>query len=263
LVAGVTLVGLIVVIGLLGPHLSPYDPLAVDLSSALLPSSRAHWLGTDQFGRDLLTRIVYAIRVDIPIVVLSTVSSLGVGLLLGSLAGYYGGWIDAVVSGMIDVLIAVPYLVLVLGSVAVVGPGTGTIYLAIVIVGWVAYARIMHAQIRMARTQQYVEAARAVGNGYLRVLGRHVLPNTIHAALVYAMGDLVLNLHLLAALSFLGLGVQPPTPEWGAMVADGQSFVLDAWGLSTWPGVAVALVGISFSLVGDGLGDALDPRLRR
>ena len=182
------------------------------------------------------------------------------GLVLGCLAGYCGGWIDAVIGRSIDMLIAFPYLVLVLVVVAVLGSGEGTIYVAIGLVGWISYARIMRAQIQVAGAQQYVEAARVLGLSSVRILGRHLLPNTITAALVYAMSDLVLNLQLLAVLSFLGLGVPPPRPEWGAMIAEGRSFLLDAWGLSTWPGVAVALVGISFSLLGDGIADMLRPR---
>jgi peptide/nickel transport system permease protein len=263
LAAGLMLVGLIAVAGAIGPLLSPYDPIATDLGRALLPPSGAHWLGTDQFGRDVLTRILYAIRVDLPLMLISTASSFGFGLMLGCLSGYCGGWVDAVIGRVIDALLAFPHLVLVLLVVAVLGPGTFTVYLAITSAGWIAYARIMRAQIRAARAQQYVEAARALGVAPMEIVGRHLLPNTISVALVYAMADLVLNLQLLAALSFLGLGVQPPTPDWGAMIAEGRAFLLDVWGLSTWPGLTVALVGLGFSLLADGLRDLMDPQLRR
>jgi len=263
LLIGILLVALIAATGLLGPLLSPYDPISTDLPRALLPPGRAHWLGTDQFGRDLLTRVIYAIRVDLQIAVIATGISCIVGVMLGCLAGYFGGWFDAVLGRAIDVLIAVPYLVLVLAAVAVLGPGTTTIYVAIVLVGWLAYARLMRAQILAERARHYADAAHALGMSHTRILLRHLLPNTMSGALVYAMADLVLNLQLLAALSFLGLGVQPPTPEWGAMIAEGRTFLLDAPGLSTWPGLAIALVGLAFSLLGDGLRDALDPRLRQ
>ena len=260
---GALLLGVIALAGALVPLASPYDPGATDLASALLPPGPAHWLGTDQFGRDLLTRMLYAIRVDLPIVLLGTASALALGVLLGCLAGYCGGWPDALISRAIDVLVAFPHLVLVLAAIALAGPGAGSVVLVNVSLGWVTYARLARAQVLVARRQPYVEAARALGFSHLRIICRHILPNGAAPVLVFAMADLVQNLHLLVALSFFGLGAQPPTPEWGAMIAEGRPFLLDAWGLSTWPGLAVVLAGLGFSLLGEGLRNWLDPRRRR
>lgn len=249
--------------GLVGPLLSPYDSLATDLNNTLLPSSRDHWLGTDQFGRDVLTRVVYAIRVDLPIAVLAAGISFVLGTLVGGLAGYAGGAVDALVGRTIDVLVALPFVVLILAVVAMLGPGVPTILLGLILVGWITYARIMRAQVQVARSEQYVMAARALGLSRLHIFARHLLPNTISAAVVYATADVVFNVQLLAALSFLGIGVQPPIPEWGAMIGEGRTFLLDAWGLSTWPGLALVLMGLGFSLLGDGLRDRLDPMRSR
>lgn len=259
LVLGLSLVVAIVLVAWAGPYLTGYDPIAQDLTQAMQAPSGAHWLGTDQFGRDQLTRILYGLRIDLLIGVIATAYTLAYGVLIGALAGYYGGWPDTILMRLLDILIAFPGMVLTIAIIAMLGQGLLNLYIAIGLVGWIAYARLIRGEILVAKELDYVQAARTIGAHDRRIIWRHLLPNVITPALVFAMSDVILNILYASALGFLGLGVQPPTPELGAMIADGRKFILNVPNLTTFPGLAVVAVGIAFSVLGDGLADYLRP----
>ncbi len=252
---GMVLLLIIVGVAVLGPRLVPYEPDAFGL--ALQPPSWDHPFGTDNFGRDVATRVVYAAHLNLLIGLVPTAITFVVGVLLGSLAGYYGGKIDTLIMRLVDVVVAFPFIVLVIGIVAMLGPGLRNLFVGIALVGWISYARLVRGEILVAKHQEYVLAAKTLGNSSRRIILRHVLPNVIGPAIVYAMSDAVLNILLGAALSFLGLGVQPPTPEWGSMIQEARNFIRQAWWMPTFPGLAIILTGVGFSLLGDGLADRL------
>ena len=259
LVIGAGLLGVIVVLAILAPWITPYDPLAHDLESILAPLSSDHLLGTDHLGRDVWTRLLYAARLDLLIGVGAVITPFVTGTLLGAAAGYYGGRIDLVVSAATDMLFAFPYYVLIIALVFSLGPGIPSIFIAMAIVAWVSYARIVRGEVLSARGQQYVMAAKTLGYSDLRIIVRHILPNVITQPVTYAMSDIVVIIVGVVTLSYLGLGVPPPTPDWGSMIASGQSYLTTQWQLSTIPGIAVVIVGLSFSLIGDGLTHRLRP----
>jgi len=255
LITGAALLLIIAFIAIIGPFVVPYTPEGFGMP--LQPPSREHPFGTDNFGRDVATRVVYAAHLNLLIGIVPTAITFVVGIVVGSIAGYYGGKIDTVVMRLVDVVVAFPFIVLVIGIVAMLGPGLRNLFIGIALVGWVAYARLVRGEILVAKNQEYVLAARALGNGSARIIGRHILPNVIAPAVVFAMSDAVLNILLGAALSFLGLGVQPPTPEWGSMIQEARNFIRQAWWMPTFPGLAIIVIGIAFSVLGDGLAERL------
>ena len=243
------------------PMISPYSPTDPNFAEPTFSDpSWNHPLGTDNFGRDTLTRLAYGGRIDVVIALVATLVTLVVGGFLGLLSGYYGGWFDSLLMRLVDFTLTMPYLVLVIAIVAILGPGTWNIVYAIWLVGWVAYARIVRAETLVASRLEYVDAARLVGMSELRVMLRHILPNVVSAAIVFVMADMVLNVLVASSLSFLGLGVQPPNPEWGLMVAEARDFFLRDWRLMTYPGIAVMILGAGLGLIGDGLAQALRPK---
>jgi peptide/nickel transport system permease protein len=261
LIVGFVIVGLVTFCVVVYPMLSPYSPTEPDFSQPTFADpSWGHPLGTDNFGRDTLTRLAYGGRVDLVIALAATLVTLVVGSALGLLSGYVGGWFDSLLMRLVDFTLTIPYLILVIAIVAILGTGTWNIVYAIWLVGWVAYARIIRAETLVARKLEYVEAARVIGMSQLRIMLRHIVPNVISAALIFAMADMVLNILVSSSLSFLGLGVQPPNPEWGLMVAEARDFFLRDWRLMTYPGLAVLIVGAGFGLIGDGLAQALRPK---
>jgi peptide/nickel transport system permease protein len=257
LMAGVTIILTIVGVALLAPAIAPHGPLDTDYTARFAPPSRDHWMGSDDLGRDIFSRIIYGARIDLRIGMLSVIAPFVIGVVLGCLAGYYGGKLDTVVMRIVDVVQAFPFLILIIAIVAVLGPGTKNIYIAVAIVAWVTYARLLRGEILVAKHREYVEAARAMGARDLRVIGRHILPNVISSSIVYAMSDVILYIVLAASLSYLGLGARPPEPEWGAMITAARTFWATAWWMSVFPGLAIVVTGIGFSLLGDGLADAL------
>ena len=259
LVLGAGLLGMIAVAAILAPWITPYDPLAHNLESILAPPSSEHLLGTDHLGRDVWTRLLYAARLDLLIGIGAVITPFVTGTMLGAVAGYYGGRIDLAVSAATDMLMAFPYYVLIIALVFSLGPGIPSIFIAMAIVAWVSYARIVRGEVLSARGQQYVMAAKTLGYSDLRIIVRHILPNVITQPVTYAMSDIVVIIVGVVTLSYLGLGVPPPTPDWGSMIASGQSFMTTQWQLSTIPGIAVVIVGLSFSLIGDGLTHRLRP----
>jgi peptide/nickel transport system permease protein len=242
------------------PLLVPFDPLKVDFRSALQAPNAVHWLGTDNLGRDILARVLAAGKVDLQIAVICVMLPFAVGAIAGAVAGYFGGIVDRVISGIIDILWAFPFYVLVIAIVGTLGPSTGNLYLAFTLVVWISFARIVRGEVLVVRESEYIMAARMLGFSHARIILRHVLPNAITPAIVYAMADVVLTILAITALSFLGLGVQPPTPEWGIMISDGRNFIFNNWWISTFPGLAIVYTGIAFTLVGDGLDSLLRPK---
>ncbi len=253
----VGLVGIstIAALAILAPWITPYDPTALGLEGGLTPPGAAHWFGTDQLGRDILTRVLYAARTDLQIGTIGVVIPLVMGAVIGLVAGFYAGWPDAILGRVIDVVTAFPFLVLVLAIVAMLGPGLVNFYIAISLVSWVAYARIVRGEALSARGRGYILAARSLGYGDLRIMFRHLLPNVIVPALVFGMSDFVLDILAGASLGFFGLGVQPPTPEWGVMIAEGRNFILTAPWVVIFPGVATIVTSFFVSLVGDSVSD--------
>ena len=261
LLIGGTLLGIIALACVAAPLLTPYDPIAQDiLHQSLPPFSPGHPLGTDApYGRDLLSRLLYGGRVDLLIGVGGTGVTVLVGTFIGLISGYLGGRLDGVLMRVVDIFFAFPFLVLVLAIVAMLGPSLLNLFIAIWAVGWVSYARIIRGETLVARQQEYVLAAHALGYSKLRIMVRHILPNVFSAALIFSMADAVGNILLGASLGYLGLGVPEPAPEWGTMVADGQNYMVTAWWVPTIPGLAAVLVGVALSLIGDGLADRLRP----
>ncbi|HEX4768187.1 MAG TPA: nickel transporter permease [Lichenihabitans sp.] len=257
---GLALTLLFLLIMLVAPLVAPYDPYDQDLSSALSPPSAVHWLGADQYGRDMLSRVIYGTRTAFLAVLVADGLALVVGCAMGLVAGFFGGWAEAVIMRLVDMLLAFPYLLLALIIVAALGPGLTNSMIAIGIVYTPQYARLIRGQVLAVRQADYVRAARALGASRLRQMLRHVLPNSFPPILVMATlqaGSVVVET---AGLSFLGLGAQPPSPDWGALLADGQSYFLTAWWIATFPGLAIFLLVLGFNLLGDALRDHFDPR---
>jgi len=259
LLAGAVIIGLIVAAAALAPVLSPAPPNQQDLFHVLGGFSSQHPLGTDELGRDELSRLLYGARTDLRVGVVAILFPFFFGTAVGTIAGFYGGVVDAVTMRIVDVVIAFPFYVLVIGLVFVIGPGIRGIYLAFAVVDWVIYARAIRSTTLVVRDSDYVAAARGAGLSDLRVLTRHVLPNTVNQAIVYAMNDIVLVIVAVVTLGYLGLGVQPPTADWGTMISAGQDFLTTNWTLATIPGLAVVVTGLGLSLIGDGLATVLRP----
>jgi peptide/nickel transport system permease protein len=260
LVIGAVGVLVMLALALLGPVVSPYDPLKNDYQAAVQPPSLAHFFGTDKFGRDQLARVLVAARIDLSIGIITTVFPLVIGTVIGAIAGYYGGLVDALFMRIVDVQVAFPFIVLLIAILAILGPGVINMYYALILVGWIGFARLVRGEILVAKKMEYVLAARALGYGSGRIIVRHLLPNVVGPALIFSMSAVVLNILAGASLGFLGLGVQAPNAEWGSMIAESREFFLTAWWLPVFPGLATACVGISFSLLGDGLAAAVRRR---
>jgi peptide/nickel transport system permease protein len=257
---GLVLVGLWLFLAAFGQTVAPYDPIAQNLQATLQPPSFTHLLGTDNFGRDIFSRILSGIRVDLAMGVIAVVIPFCAGSAIGAIAGYSGGVVDAVLMRIVDVSIAFPFFVLMISIVSLLGPGLYSFYIAVSLVGWVSYARLVRSRALVLRSSEFILAARTLGYSRSRILFRHLLPNALVPCVVFSMSDVVLNILLGSALSYLGLGVQPPTPEWGLMVAEGQNFIAQAWWIDLFPGLAIVLMAFSFSLLADGVADKLERR---
>jgi peptide/nickel transport system permease protein len=257
LIVGGALIAIIVLIAFFAPAIAPMSDQETDYTARLAPPSREHLFGTDNLGRDVFSRVLYGARIDLQVGVVSVLLPFLVGVALGCLAGYYGGRIDTVVMRISDIIQAFPFLILIIAIVAVLGIGLPSVYVAVALVAWVSYARLIRGEILVAKNQEYIEAARSLGASDARVVGRHLLPNVITSALVFATTDIVLYIVLVTSLSYLGLAARPPSPEWGAMITEGRTFMATAWWISLFPGLAVVVTGIAFAIFGDGLADAL------
>ena len=259
LMAGIVILVILVGMALAAPLITSYNPNAQNLTDSLLGPGGKHLLGTDQLGRDTFTRLLYGLRLDLRIGFIAVLLPFVFGVVLGSLAGYFGGGVDTTIMRLVDIVVAFPFYVLVIALVFVLGPGERSIYLAITVVGWVAYARIIRGEILVAKRQDYVTAARSGGLSSLRIMSRHLLPNVITQAFIYAMSDIVQDILAIVTLGYFGLGIPPPTADLGSMINDGQNFLSTHWQLTTIPGLAVVIVGLGLSLTGDGLADLLRP----
>jgi peptide/nickel transport system permease protein len=234
-------------------YIAPYPPNKFDYRALLKPPSAAHWFGTDNFGRDMLSRTIWAARIDLQIAVFCTLFPAIFGTFAGCIVGYVGGLVDGVFRRIVDVAITIPFLVLVIAIVAVLGPGLINMYIAVSAVNWIIYARLIRGEIIGQKRRDYAAAGRVMGYGPGRILFRHLLPNAISPIVVYWMTDMALAILLGSSLGYLGLGAQPPTAEWGVLIGDAKNFMTTAWWMSIFPGIAIVLAGTGFSLVGDGL----------
>jgi peptide/nickel transport system permease protein/oligopeptide transport system permease protein len=260
--AGGAVIALLVLLGIAGPWIAPYDPLDQDLSKSLQSPSWAHWFGTDSFGRDILSRVLYGARISLLVGIVSQGIAFSLGVAMGLVSGYYGGKIDALIMRLADVTLAFPTLLLLIAITAAFQPSLAVVFVAIGVVGWAGLARLVRSQTLVVRELDFVQAARALGMNDFRLLARHVLPNTLAPAIIAVTLGMAGAILLEAALSFIGLGAQPPTPSWGSMISDGRDFLRTAPWISVFPGLAIGLVVLGFNLFGDGLRDAMDPRLR-
>ena len=254
---GGAMLALLLVAGVIGPRVSPYDAFSHDFDQILQPPSAAHPFGTDNFGRDVLTRVLAGASIVLRIGVLAAVFPFLFGSLIGSAAGYYGHWMDTVVMRTVDVITAVPFFVLVTAVVAFLGPGEVNIFVAIGATQWVVYARLVRGEVLRERNLDYVAAGRALGFARRRILLGHILPNALPPAIIFFTSDVVLIILTTAALGFLGLGVRPPAPEWGMMMSEGREFLNQAWWVAAIPGFACLYTGLAFILLGDGIADLL------
>ena len=263
-VTGTFLIVLLVLAAIFAPWVAPYNPLTLDLLNPYQPPlSPGHLLGTDNFGRDILSRIIYGSRISLLIGIVVVSIAATIGTFLGIIAGYFGGWVDETIMRVVEIFYAFPFLILAIAVIALFGPSIFNVMWVLGLVSWPLYARLVRAQVLTLRETDYVEAARAAGMGSWRIMFRHILPNSLTPVLVMATFGIPEAILASAALGFLGLGVQPPTPEWGVMISEGKDFIRRAPYLITWPGVAIMIVVLSFNFVGDGLRDALDPKLSK
>ncbi|HHW01604.1 MAG TPA: ABC transporter permease [Thermoanaerobacterales bacterium] len=266
---GMTLVIIICLAAIFAPYITRYDPYdqliwKEGASAKLAPPSAAHWFGTDVYGRDIYTRVVYGARISLQIGFAATGISVIIGVILGSLAGYYGGFIDDIISWLTNVIFAFPFLLFVLALVAYLPPSLPLMYMSIGIISWASFARVARGQVIQVKGMEYVEAATAVGGGDGRIIFKHILPNILAPIIVQATLEVGSIIMLESSLSFLGFGVQPPKPAWGYMINEGRQFFLSGqWWWSVFPGIAIMALVLGFNLFGDGLRDALDPRLKQ
>ena len=261
---GLAIVLTLVLVSAIAPWIATHDPLAQDLGKRLLaPGSEGHLLGTDELGRDIYSRLVHGASITLMIVVLVAVTAPVAGLIIGTLSGYLGGWIDIVLMRLTDIFLAFPRLILALAFVAALGPGIENAILAIAITSWPPYARLARAETLTVRRSDYISAIRLQGAGTFRILVGHIMPLCLSSVIVRITLDMAGIILTAAGLGFLGLGAQPPTPEWGAMISAGRRFLLDQWWVATVPGLAIFTVSLGFNLLGDGLRDLLDPRSKR
>ncbi|TCR65344.1 peptide/nickel transport system permease protein [Bosea sp. BK604] len=257
---GLAVILLLVLVAIFAPWIATHDPITQNLANALKPPSAANWFGTDELGRDIYSRIIYGSRVTLYIVALVTVVVGPIGLAVGVVAGYFGGLTDGILMRITDIFLSVPGLVLTLAFVAALGPGLGNAVIAIALTSWPPIARLARAETLMIRSADYIAAVQLQGASSLRVITRHVVPMCILSVIVRLTLNMATIILTAAGLGFLGLGAQPPTPEWGVMTSTGREYMLDHWWLVTMPGLAILLVSLSFNLFGDGLRDILDPR---
>jgi peptide/nickel transport system permease protein len=262
-----TVAGLVIILALLltaafAPWIAPYDPLQGELTARLLPPSAAHWMGTDELGRDIFSRVVHGARITLFIVLLVAIISAPLGLIIGAISGYFGGVADRIMMGLTDIFLSMPRLILALAFVAALGPGIENAVIAIAITAWPVYARLARAETLTIRKAEFIAAVRMQGASHGRIILRHILPLCMSSTIVRVTLDMAGIILTAAGLGFLGLGAQPPLPEWGAMISRGRAFILDQWWVATMPGFAIVIVSLGFCLFGDGLRDVLDPRQR-
>jgi peptide/nickel transport system permease protein len=255
--AGLVILAAYAVVALLAPWITPHSPLAQDVFARLSPPGAGHLLGTDELGRDELSRLIWAARIDLPVAAAAVALPVVIGTLLGAVAGFFGSWADAVIMRVVDLVQAFPLYILMLALIFAMGPGVRSLLISFAVVDWVVYAKLIRGEILRIRELDYVTAARAAGFSWPRILAVHIVPNAIRQTIVYATSDVVFAMLALAAFSYLGLGIVPPTPEWGAMIAGAQPYVTIAWWAAVFPGLALAGVAMGLALIGDGVQDRM------
>lgn len=260
---GFSLIITFLFVAILGPSIASHDPLAIDVFNKLKPPSRKHFMGTDELGRDIFSRVVYGTRQTLQAGVTIVSIALVIGTLLGAIAGFWGGITEMLIMRTVDVFMAFPYLVLALAVAAALGPSLIHAVIALSVAWWPWYTRLVRGQILSVKENVYVEAEKAVGTSSLRILFRHILPNCMSPVVVLATLDMGMAIIMAAGLSFIGVGAQPPSPEWGAMLSTGRNYLTTAWWYPTFPGIALSLAVLGFNLLGDSFRDLLDPRWRR
>ncbi len=261
--AGGAVVCLLFILSLLAPYLTPYDPDTIDAYHVLTSPSAAHWFGTDELGRDVLTRVIFGARISLKVGFVAVGIAIVIGTFIGLLAGYYGGWTDGLLMRLVDIMLCFPTFFLILAVIAMLEPSIWYIMIVIGLTGWMGVARLVRAEVLTLREREFVMAARAIGASDLRIIVRHILPNALSPVLVSATLGVAGAILTESALSFLGIGVQPPIPSWGNILTSGKDYIEFAWWLSLFPGLAILTTVLSYNLVGEGIRDALDPRLNR
>ncbi|HEY6872403.1 MAG TPA: oligopeptide ABC transporter permease [Geobacteraceae bacterium] len=262
LIGGAIIVTLFI-LSSLAPHLTPYEPDSLDLYHVLTPPSSAHWFGTDDLGRDVLTRIIYGARVSLKVGFIAVGIAMVIGTVIGLVAGYYSGWVDSVLMRFVDIMICFPSFLLILAVITMREPSIWNIMVIIGLTSWMGVARLVRAEVLSIRERDYIMAARAIGASDPRIIFRHVFPNAMSPVLVSATLGVAGAILTESALSFLGIGVPPPTPSWGNILTSGKEYLEFAWWLTLFPGLAITVTVLSYYLVGEGVRDALDPRLNR
>ena len=257
MVIGIALILIMIIFSVFPNKIATHDPELLDFTKMLKPPSSEHFFGTDNYGRDIFSRVVWATRIDIIIGILAVIVPFIAGSIMGLLAGYYGKWIDNILMRILDVSMAFPFMVLVIMIVAIIGPSLNNVYIAIWLVGWKDYSKLVRSEVLVIKNSEFIQAARVMGYSDAKILGRHILPNVLSSAIVFATSDIVMCIISAAGLSFLGLGVQPPTPEWGAIISEGRAYITTAWWITAFPGLFLVITGIGFSLLGDGISDIL------
>ena len=259
-VVGALIVLTLILVALFAPWIATHSPVGQDLANRLKPPSWDNWMGTDELGRDIWSRVVYGARITLMIVALVAVLAAPVGLIIGAVAGYFGGWVDRILMGITDIFLSMPKLILALAFVAALGPGIQNAIIAIAIATWPGYARIARAETLTIRNSEFVAAVELQGASSFRVIVNHILPLCTSSMIIRVTLDMAGIILTAAGLGFIGLGAQPPLPEWGAMISRGRSFILDQWWVATMPGFAIVIVSLGFCFLGDGLRDVLDPK---
>lgn len=259
-VAGLIIVSGFLLVAIFAPYIAPCNIYALDLESRLVPPGKGHIMGSDDLGRDIFSRIIYGARVSLKVGIITVFVSLSFGIFIGSIAGYFGGRVDEVIMRIIDILLAFPGILLAVAVVSILGPSLNNVIIALCLVGWVTYARLVRGQILSVKENEYVLVARAIGAPVSRILGLHIIPNILSPVLIQATLGIAGAIVGEASLSFLGLGTQAPTPSWGSMLNDGRRYILTATHLTAFPGLAIMFVVMGFNFLGDGLRDVLDPK---
>lgn len=257
---GAFIVLIFAILAILAPYIAPHDPIHIEMSKKLQTPSAEHWLGTDDKGRDILSRILYGARISLSVGILSTILGAAVGVIMGIVAGYYGRWIDSLIMRICDVLLAFPGILLALAIVSILGASTTNVVIAVAFFAVPTFARIVRGSTLSVKKLEYIDAIRAMGSSDIRIIFKHILPNIVSPIIVQATLYIASAIITASALSFLGMGTQPPTPEWGMMLSQGRSYVAQAPHLTLFPGIVILIVVIGFNLFGDGLRDALDPK---
>ena len=261
-VASLIVIGLIVLVAIFAPLLAPYDPYETDVFNKLQPPSKEHIMGTDSIGRDVFSRIIYGTRVSLLVGVVCEAIAVPIGVILGCIAGYYGGWADTIISRLIEVLGSFPFIIFALCIMFLIGPGVLNIFVALGAIGWLGHARQIRAAVIQLKNSEFIEAAKTSGASDFKIIFKHLIPNCLSTVIVVATIDIPGDIMYEATLSYIGLGIQPPEPSWGSMIAEAQNFLRQIPTFSIFPGLAIMIVVLAFNTFGDGLRDALDPKLK-